>query len=77
MMKIETNCNVKRFYDFLTSLSCIPTISKPTHITEETVSIFYNIFVSDFLHFKSIIFEFDVSDHFLTFIIYINVFFFR
>ena len=74
MMKIETNSNVNFFYDSMSSLSYIPTICKPTRITDETVSIIDNIFVTNLSFFKSSIFEFDVSDHFPIFIIYKNVF---
>ena len=58
----------------MSSLSCIPTFSKPTYITEEFISIIDNISVTNLSYFKTSIFEFDVSDHFPTFIIYKNVF---
>ena len=62
------------FYNGMSSLSLIPTISKPTRISGTSCSLIDNIFISELSNFTSGILTFDITDHFPIFLVYKDIF---
>ena len=73
LLKISSETRVSNFYDVVSTLTLVPTITKPTRIQAESYSILDNILISDPVDFKSGILTFDQSDHMPVFIIYRNL----
>ena len=74
LMKINTDINVKNFYDTLASLSFLPVITSPTRETNNTRTTIDNIFTNNFSYCKSGTLECNASDHYPIFIIFKNFF---
>ena len=74
LLKIENDYNISRFYDSMSSLAFLPTIDKPTRITNDSISLIDNIFINNPFIYKSGILKFDVTDHLPTFIVLENYF---
>ena len=74
LMKINTDVNIKNFYDTLASRSFLPLISSPTRENNNSCSTIDNIFTNNFSHCKSGILECNASDHYPIFIIFKNLF---
>lgn len=70
VLKVESDKNVARFIDALNSFSLIPTIMKPTRLTENTCSLIDNIFTNNLGNPKAGILNFDITDHLPTFLIF-------
>ena len=74
LLKIQSINNVSDFYENLNTLSLVPTISKPTRVSNNSYSLIYNILVSKPFNYSSGLLSYDVSDHFPIFIIYEDFF---
>ena len=61
------------FYDHANSISFIPTIHKPTRITDQTFSLIDNILVNHLENFRAGLLSYDVSDHMPIFLIYKSI----
>ena len=69
LLKIENDLNISRFYDSINSLAFNPVISKLTRTTDDSFSLIDNIFANNPFNYKSGFLNFDLNDHFPTFII--------
>ena len=74
LLKIETHAPTLEFLTRLNSNSFMPTISKPTRVTDTSATLIDNIFISTPALYTSGIFTNDISDHFPIFIIINNYF---
>ena len=74
MMRVNEDQSVSSFYHSMQSLSLIPTITKPTRITDTTSSLLDNILVTNLNNFNSGSLVVDISDHLPIFIVYKNYF---
>ena len=74
MTKINEDPAVASFYHTMHTLSLIPTISKPTRITDSSCSLIDNIFISNLNNFSSGSLMIDLSDHLPVFLVYENFF---
>ena len=72
LLKYEQHQNTEQFLNCLLTNTLLPTITRPTRITEYTSTLLDNIFVSCFEHLKNsfVIYD-DMSDHLPT-ILYID-----
>ena len=62
------------FYERASALSFLPTIHKPTHISNNSFSLIDNILVNNLISFRSGVLSYDVSDHLPIFLIYKSIF---
>ena len=62
LLECETDNAAKNFADTLASQSFLPTITKPTRITEGTATLIDNILTNDFVNHTTGILETDISD---------------
>ena len=69
LLECETDNAAKNFADTLASQSFLPTITKPTRITEGTATLIDNILTNDFVNHTTGILETDLSDHLPVFLI--------
>ena len=69
-LKYSEDQNSSNFYDSLNSIAFLPTIYKPTRITENSFSLIDNILVSNPTNFRAGIFTIDISDHLPIFFIF-------
>ena len=74
LLKISSDTRTSNFYDTVSTLTLVPTITKPTRIEGESYSILDNILISHPIDFKSGILTFDLTDHLPVFLIYNNLF---
>ena len=74
LLRIENDHNISRFYGSINSLVFIPTLSKPTCMTEDSFSLIDNIFVHSPFSCNSGTLNFDLTDHLPTFIYLKNYF---
>ena len=72
LLKIENYKNISKFHDSINSLAFIPTISKPTRITEGSFSLIDSIFVNNRCNYKSRNLNFDLTHLLPTFVILKN-----
>ena len=71
LLKInENNNDACTFYNDMNTLALVPTICKPTRLTDSSSTLIDNIFASNLHNFCSGIFNIDISDHLPVFIIY-------
>ena len=70
LLKICTDPVAADFYDSLSSVSMIPTITKPTRLTDNSASLIDNIFLPNIRDAHAGILTFDISDHFPVFVFY-------
>ena len=71
LLKInESSNNASTFYNDMNAMALIPTICKPTRLTDSSSTLIDNIFASNLRNFVSGIFTIDISDHLPIFIIY-------
>ena len=73
LFKISQDHKSANFYEHSSSISFIPTIHKPTRITNQTFSLIDNIFVNNLNNFHSGLFSYDVSDHVPIFLVYKSI----
>ena len=74
LLKYDSDNKVSSFYDGMSSLYLIPTISKPTRITDSSASIIDNFLISNIGIYTTGIFSIDISDHLPIFLVCKNVF---
>ena len=67
LLQMETDSVSAEFMDTMLSLGLVHTISKPTRITDSSVTLIDNIFISNNLHYSSGVLPYQVSDHFPIF----------
>ena len=73
LLKINENYNdACTFYKDMSTMTLVPSICKPTRLTNSTCTLIDNIFASNFHNFYSGIITIDISDHMHVFIIYKN-----
>ena len=65
LLKGSTHTSTQQFIDCISNLNLYPTITRPTRITHQTVTLIDNILISEDLHhnFESTILLEDISDH--------------
>ena len=73
-MEISSETRTLNFYDTVSTLTLVPTITKPTRIEGESYSIPDNILISHPIDFKTGILTFDLTDHLPVFLIYTHLF---
>ena len=68
LLKLNTHRHAQSFYEIMLENSLLPTITRPTCITQGSATLIDNIFVSENLHrwFESAILLEDISDHLPT-----------
>ena len=74
MLRMHEDAASASFYHSMQALSLVPTISKPTRITDNSSTLIDNIFATNLNNFSSGAFVVDISDHLPIFIIYKNFF---
>ena len=73
-LKYDSDSNVSNFYDGVSSLYLMPSISKPTRVTDNSASIIDNFLVSNIRTYTAGLFSIDLSDHFPIFLVCKNIF---
>ena len=65
LLKLNTHKHTQKFYETMLENKLLPTITRPTRITQHSATLIDNIFVSENLHrfFDSAILLEDISDH--------------
>ena len=66
LLKVDSHRSTHDYFEFIYSYSLMPTIYKPTRITESTATIIDNILTNTENIIKSSILVTDISDHFPT-----------
>ena len=66
LLKVGENRPTHDYLELIYSYSLLPTIYKPTRITETTATVIYNILTNDENVIKSPIIVTDITDHFPT-----------
>ena len=68
LLKLNTHRHTLSFYEIMLENNLLPTITRPTRITQSSATLIDNIFVSENLHrlFESAILLEDISDHLPT-----------
>ena len=68
LLKLNTHSHTQCFYEIMLENNLLPTITRPTRITQSSATLIDNIFVSENLHrwLKSAILLEDISDHLPT-----------
>ena len=74
LLRSEEEARASSFYSSMAALSLIPTISKPTRITDTSCTLIDNIFTTNLSNFISGIFTIEIADHLPIFIIARNYF---
>ena len=74
LLRVQSDDNIAHFYDIINTLSLIPTITKPTKLTDNSQTLIDNIFISKPFNYVSGILTFDISDHFPIFVIFKDYF---
>ena len=65
LLNLDAHCPTSDYFNLLTSNCLLPTITKPTRITERTATLIDNIFINALCYtMKSTILYDDLSDHF-------------
>jgi hypothetical protein len=66
-LKINVHANTQRFFDLNLTNGILPTIYKPTRVTQNTATLIDNIYIDSnlFQNVKSFIVKTDISDHYL------------
>ena len=63
LLQMETESSTAEFMDTMLSLGFIHTISKPTRLTDNSVTLIDNIFISNNLRYSSGVLPYPASDH--------------
>ena len=69
LLKVNEDRNVTKFIDTLSTLTLLPTIVKPTRVTETSFTLIDNIFTNRIHDVHSGILEIEITDHFPVFAI--------
>ena len=74
LLNIENDQNCYSFLDNMLSIGLLHSISKPSRIFGESISLLDNIFISNTVAFESGLFQWDITDHYPVFTILKNLF---
>ena len=74
LLRIETDRDASSFLGAMHASGLVNTISKPTRVVDNSISLIDNIFISLSLIYSSGIFTWDLSDHFAVFAFLKNIF---
>ena len=68
LLKLNTHRHTQHFNEIMLENNLLPTITRPTQITQSSATLIDNIFVSENLHrfFESAVLLEDISDHLPT-----------
>ena len=74
LLNIETDQNCSSFFDSMLSMGLLHSISKPSRVFGNAMSLLDNIFVSNTLAYESGLLQWDITDHYPVFAILKDLF---